>query len=115
MADIHTIASREDNVAKFNNPLNVEYTRFDKHEIPDHSLRELLNDQGRAFRGIAAIGRILQASEVEKDAQQAEGSLTAVLEMGLYDALIFLADHGDSLTEKYGIKASKLATKDGAA
>ena len=95
------------------NPLNYDYGRFAKDEIPNENVRRPLNHVYARLNGISAISTILRANEVERQAQEDGLTLTNPLQNGLFDALVELADGAvDQATElgEYLFKRTKEAS-----
>lgn len=75
------------------NPLNINYDRYEKREIPGDKERELVNRACGKGHGIFAIARILRANEVERQAQDPDNfqGLNNKDVMGLFEALVELS------------------------
>lgn len=84
------------------NPLLLDFPRFLANEITDAELRDPINRAHAAFKGIRVIGKILFASEVEKQANKGEWSLPSIDQEGLFQALLVLADVGFHDVEDLG-------------
>jgi hypothetical protein len=96
--------------------LKIDYPgRFPDDEIPSDKTRVPLNNACRALEGITAIAKILFANEVQRDAHGEDADVLSVATaFGLFEALIFLAEHGDSSATDLGGVLFREAMKGGA-
>ncbi len=86
------------------NALSINYPgRFDTDEIADSKLRKPLNNVCRALDGITAIAKILYSNEIERESAGADAqTLDKRIVYGLCEALVFLAEHGNSRASDLG-------------
>lgn len=89
-------------------PLAINYDRFKDDEIMDCSMRHALNSAWRAFDGIAAIVRILEANHTEQIAQDTPLALDNRTVTGLLSAVVALAELGRGQMDDYGEEVHKM-------
>lgn len=83
-------------------PLTINYDRFKESDIPDTAMRVQLNTAWRAFDGLIAIGRVLEANEAERVAQDDPIVLDDRVTAGLLNAVVVLAEIGRSQVDGCG-------------
>jgi hypothetical protein len=95
--------------------LSIDYLgRFDESDIPSLEIRNSMNAACRALDGIAAIAKVLYSNEIERHAQGEQAvTLDSTTAYGLFEAISFLAEHGNINAMNLGVALSR-KTKGGA-
>lgn len=89
-------------------PLAINYDRFKDDEIRECSLRCAINGAWRAFDGISAIGRVIEANHAELISQDNPLVLDRRTVTGLLNAIVALAESGRDQVDDYGEEVNRL-------